>query len=94
MPIRRRECFLLIAVGVADVITPSGKGHTLEMMRRKQPALYDVEHVRRNEWWAARIDALLSNGGVYFIAIGLNHTLGPESLLEKLRDLGLKPEAI
>jgi hypothetical protein len=64
---------------------------SIEMMRIKQPMLYDVEHIRRNEWWAARIAQLLANGGTYFIAIGLNHTLGRESLLKKLRDIGLEP---
>jgi len=67
--------------------------HTIQAMRIKQPALYDVEHVRRNEWWAAQIAKLLANGGTYFVAIGANHVLGPESLLKKLSDLGLQPQA-
>jgi uncharacterized protein len=63
----------------------------IERMRLKQPALYQVEHVQRNKWWAAQISRLLSDDGVYFVLVGQNHTLGPDSILKNLRDLGITP---
>ena len=66
----------------------------IERMRLKQPALYQAEHVQRNKWWAAQISKLLSNGGVYFVLVGLNHTLGPNSILKNLKDLGITPQKV
>jgi uncharacterized protein YbaP (TraB family) len=64
---------------------------TIDRMRLNYPALYEYEHIRRNKAWALRIDKLLSFGGVYFVAIGMNHILGPYSILALLRDKGLEP---
>jgi hypothetical protein len=64
----------------------------INRMRVKQPALYQVEHVQRNKWWAAQISKLLSEGGVHFALVGQNHTLGPDSILKNLRDLGITPQ--
>jgi uncharacterized protein YbaP (TraB family) len=72
----------------------SGSAHpprTIDRMRLNMPALYEYEHIRRNKIWALRIDKLLSFGGVYFIAIGMNHLLGPESILVRLKEKGLEP---
>jgi uncharacterized protein len=66
----------------------------IERMRVKQPALYQVEHVQRNKWWAAQISKLLSVGGVYFVLVGQNHTLGPDSILKTLEDLGITSQKV
>ena len=64
-----------------------------ERMRLSYPALYAIDYVRRNEKWAERVDGLLAAGGTYFIAIGLNHTLGPDSMLVQIRKHGIQPQA-
>lgn len=64
----------------------------IERMRLKQPELYQVEHAKRNEWWAARISKMLSDGGVYFVLVGANHTVGPDSIPKSLQRLGLIPK--
>ena len=66
----------------------------IERMRVRQPALYQAEHVQRNKWWAAEISKLLSDGGVYFVLVGQNHTLGPDSILKNLQDLGITPQKV
>jgi uncharacterized protein YbaP (TraB family) len=61
----------------------------LDEMRLRYPALYQIEHVQRNIKWTRRIEGFLRAGGTYFIGMGLNHTLGPDSILAKARDRGL-----
>ncbi len=73
---------------------PRDADRFIDRMRRKTPALYRVEHVRRNKQWAERIVTLLSQGGVYFVVIGLNHILGPDSLLKALDEIGITPSAV
>ena len=57
---------------------------TITQMRMKRPVLYEVTHVSRNIAWAERIDRWLTKGGVYFICMGMNHMLGPDSIPRKL----------
>jgi uncharacterized protein YbaP (TraB family) len=72
-----------------DWVTGANNSRTIDNMRKKFPRLYQVEHVRRNIEWARRIESLLSQGGTYFVVIGLQHTLGPDSVPNKLKELGL-----
>lgn len=64
---------------------------TIDEMRLRYPALYAIEHIQRNVKWARWIDGFLARGGTYFIGMGLNHTLGPDSIPAKLRARGLDP---
>jgi uncharacterized protein len=57
---------------------------TITEMRTKRPVLYEVTHVSRNIAWAERIDRWLAKGGVYFVCMGMNHMLGPNSIPQKL----------
>jgi uncharacterized protein YbaP (TraB family) len=66
----------------------------IDRMRTSYPELYQVEHVRRNKWWAEKVVQLLGGGGTYFIAHGLNHVLGPDSLLVRLRERGYTTQSI
>jgi len=66
----------------------------INAMRSKRPALYETMHVRRNGEWAERISGLLSAGGVHFICVGLNHTLGPDSIPRQLERHGLRPRRV
>ncbi len=65
-----------------DWITGANNDRTIDNMRRKFPLLYQNEQVRRNIEWARRIDSLLSQGGTYFVALGLQHTLGTEACVQ------------
>ena len=62
---------------------------TLDRMRATNPALYEYEQVRRNTTWGLRIDNLLSFGGTCLVALGMNHVLGPDSVLKNLNARGI-----
>jgi uncharacterized protein YbaP (TraB family) len=66
----------------------------LDEMRSRYPALYQIEHVQRNIKWTGWIEGFLRAGGTRFIGMGLNHTLGPDSILAKARDRGLLVRAV
>lgn len=77
-----------------DWVVGANNSRTIDNMRNKFPLLYQNEQVRRNIEWAKRIESLLSQDGTYFVAIGLQHTLGPDSVLNKLKELGLRLQMI
>lgn len=60
----------------------------IERMRRTTPTLYVEEHVRRNLDWASRIAQRLLEKDTYFVALGLNHVVGPDSVQVALRRMG------
>lgn len=68
--------------------------HFIDRMREKRPAMYSAFQAERNKQWADRIEGFLSTGKVYFIAIGLNHMLGPDSILNCLKRVGAQPKEI
>jgi uncharacterized protein len=53
------------------------------------PNLYQVLEVQRNAAWAGRIQALLARGGISFIHVGVQHTVGPDSIQARTEGLGL-----
>jgi uncharacterized protein YbaP (TraB family) len=75
-------------------ITGRSSTRILDRMRARQPALYEYELRRRNKTWSLRIDNLLSSGGVYFVALGMNHVLGPDSVLKNLKERGVVLESL
>jgi uncharacterized protein YbaP (TraB family) len=77
-----------------DWILGRNNNRAIDPMRTKWPALYQDEQVSRNVGWAKRISGFLATGGTHFVVIGLQHTLGPDSLPKQLRELGLKPQVI
>ena len=55
------------------------------------PALKDVLLDRRNGDWARQLAALLSNEpGEFFVAVGAAHLVGPDSVQEDLKALGIE----
>lgn len=77
-----------------DWIAGKSSDRLIKRMHLKQPTLYQIEHVKRNEGWAVRISQMLSDGGVHFVLVGLNHALGPDSIQKQLLKRGLKPRRI
>jgi uncharacterized protein YbaP (TraB family) len=70
-------------------ITGHPDSRFIDRMRHQRPALYEAMHVRRNKEWAARISGFFSTGGVYFVCLGMNHILGPDSVLRDLARIGI-----
>lgn len=52
------------------------------------PEFYEAILTKRNRNWVPRIEALLDEPGVKFVAVGAAHLAGPESVVVMLRDLG------
>jgi uncharacterized protein YbaP (TraB family) len=73
-------------------ITGHEDRHTLDRMREKRPAMYQAYQAKRNKQWADRIAGFLSTGQTYFVVIGRNHVVGPDSLIHCLEQIGLKPK--
>lgn len=73
-------------------------GHTdtrsIDRMRRKRPAMYPAFQAVRNRQWADRIVGFLATDKTYFIAIGMNHILGPDSIPRCLNRIGVKAKQI
>lgn len=63
-------------------------------MRGRYPHLYRVLLVERNASWCKRIDKFLSQGGTYFIVVGMNHMLGPDSIEQQVREMGIAIRAV
>jgi uncharacterized protein len=63
-------------------------------MRRRYPDLYRALLVERNASWCKRIDKFLSQSGTYFIVVGMNHMLGPDSIEGQLRQEGIAVRAV
>ncbi len=71
-----------------DWLVGKASSVNIDRMRIAYPALYQAEHVKRNIWWADQVAQMLAAGAVHFIVIGLNHMLGPDSILVRLRERG------
>lgn len=56
------------------------------------PEFYEAILTKRNRNWIPRIEALLDEPGVKFVAVGAAHLAGPESVVVMLRDLGYSVE--
>jgi uncharacterized protein YbaP (TraB family) len=62
-------------------------------MMRRYPNLYRALLIERNANWVRRIDGFLSAGDRCFIVVGVNHTLGPDSIELQLREHGVPVRA-
>jgi uncharacterized protein len=63
-------------------------------MMRQYPDLYRAFLIERNANWVRRIGEFLSAGGQYFIVVGVNHTLGPDSIERQLQQHGIAVRAM
>lgn len=59
-------------------------------LRKPFPQLYRTLLVARNEAWADRISDMLQGNGVRFIAVGAGHLAGPDSVIAKLQQRGMR----
>ncbi|HEX5353321.1 MAG TPA: TraB/GumN family protein [Rhodanobacteraceae bacterium] len=66
----------------------------ISVMRMYHPDLYQVLLVNRNRKWAGRIAELLKQHGTVFVAVGVAHLAGPDSVQVQLSILGLKPRRV
>lgn len=71
-----------------EIGKPNGY-RSLNRMRSKMPDLYQSIQVQRNAWWAHKIGELLATDETYFIGIGQLHVLGPDSIPNQLKRLGV-----
>jgi uncharacterized protein YbaP (TraB family) len=69
----------------------SGNGAVIDKLIRSSVAFsgkaYDVLIVKRNQRWAPRVAELIDQGDV-FVAVKVEHVVGPDSLIQALRDRG------
>lgn len=65
-----------------------------EDMRQREPKLYQLLLVQRNQAWATKINAMLQQPGTVFIAVGAAHLAGPDSVQAQLKQLGLPVEQV
>lgn len=65
---------------------------TLVEPMRDIPAAYEALLVRRNRNWAPKLIGLAREPGVHFVVVGAAHLIGKDSLVEMLKDKGVKAE--
>jgi hypothetical protein len=61
-----------------------------DLMRKQEPELYRRLLVERNQAWAKRIEGLLQQPGIVFIAVGAAHLAGPDSVQAQLARDGIE----
>ncbi|GAB2569290.1 TraB/GumN family protein [Dyella jejuensis] len=62
-------------------------------LKTRQPQVYQVLLVRRNQHWAVQIEAMLKQPGTTFIAVGAAHLAGPDSVQAQLAKRGVVVQA-
>lgn len=75
-----------LACGMGD---PSDIDRAATEFSRRYPALYAYLNGSRDAEWARKIDRFLRRGGVTFIVVGTNHTVGPRSIQRELARIGI-----
>jgi uncharacterized protein YbaP (TraB family) len=68
---------------------PSDIDRAATVFSRRYPALYAHLNGGRDAEWARKIDSFLKRGGVTFIVVGTNHTVGPRSIQRELARVGI-----
>jgi uncharacterized protein YbaP (TraB family) len=72
----------------------SGAEQMVARMKTSQPAMYDKHVIGRNGRWVPRIDEMLKSSKPALVVVGLYHVAGPDSVLARLREHGLKVTAV
>lgn len=72
------------ASGGVDMLEDEVIGET----KRTAPEMYDVMFTRRNAAWSNRLDQEMQGSGVDFVAVGVGHLLGPDSVPVMLANKG------
>ena len=60
----------------------------------RYPELYKALNGERDADWARRIDGFLAGGGSTFMLVGINHTIGPDSIQAELKKLRIKASRV
>ena len=71
----------------------SGAEEMVRRMKSSQPAMYKKHVIGRNRDWVPRIDEMLKSQKPALIIVGLYHLVGPDSILVRLGEHGLKVAA-
>jgi len=58
------------------------------------PEIYDRFLIQRNKAWVSTIELLIGQGGSAFVVVGAGHLVGPDNLLQLLKDRGYTLEQI
>ncbi len=58
-------------------------------MPEKAPLVHQAVFAKRNAAWADWLTARLKVGGTSFVAVGVGHLVGPDSVLDMLRRRGI-----
>ncbi|NND00235.1 MAG: TraB/GumN family protein [Gammaproteobacteria bacterium] len=66
----------------------------LTMLRNASPNSFDILFRKRNLNWRRQIKALMDGTGGYFIAVGVGHMVGDDSLIAMLRDDGYRVKRV
>jgi uncharacterized protein YbaP (TraB family) len=78
-----QEVLTQMAVGAGKPIY-SEFANQEDLVRWNAELSDEAQREHCNIAWAERIDRWLTKGGVYFICMGMNHMLGPDSIPRKL----------
>ena len=60
----------------------------LTAQRVRDPKFYDLLLVKRNALWVPQIEALLKGRGTTFVVAGVDHFVGPDSVIAQLKARG------
>ena len=65
-------------------------GRLIEKAFAGFPEAYEVLIAARNRRWADTIEALLARSDAVFVVVGAAHVVGPDNLIDLLRDRGYR----
>lgn len=66
----------------------------VETLETEYPQLYDVLFTQRNADWVDQLEAELAGSGTDFVAVGVGHLVGENSVIEMLRERGWTVERV
>ena len=69
-------------------------GSIMTMSFKNLPDIYNRFVVQRNKAWVSTIEHLIGQGGNAFVVVGAGHLVGPDNLLQLLKDRGYTIEQI
>ena len=69
-------------------------GSIMTMSFKDLPDIYNRFVVQRNKAWVSTIEHLIGQGGNAFVVVGAGHLVGPDNLLQLLKDRGYTIEQI
>jgi len=69
-------------------------GAVMAMSYNDLPEIYDRFLAQRNKAWVEAIERLIGQGGNAFVVVGAGHLVGPDNLLQLLKDRGYTVEQI